>query len=144
MASRDCLTRLVTKPYDNCITITVAEPLGMLSSTNILIITQLLPFTPKYNSPPYLLSARPTYVVMRLVSALLPLSVLGIVRVGKLPLTPAHTPVINVASVLSSIPVTLVSTPVTLAVAVIVDISIGAALSMTSTYTLLAVPPGLS
>ena len=80
---------------------------------------------------------------MYLVSALLPLYVLGTRRVGRVPLNPAHTPIPDLDSSLSSVPDGVASTHVDLDTAVVMAISIRSDLTMTPTSTPLNATPSL-
>ena len=102
--------------------------------------TQLFTISTQIYFLPSLLSTLP----ISLVSALMPMYLLGMVRVVELPLTPVCYPVPLVAFVLSYLPAAMASSLVNLAAAVIVDTSIKAYLSMNSASNLMAVLPGIS
>ena len=102
----------------------------MLSYANILIITPLFPFLPIYLSP--FLDINRTYLRRNAPG----LHTAAFIRIGygynwERTIDPARTPVPSAVSYLSSLPAVVASAPVTVAVAVITAILIGASLSIT-------------
>ena len=77
---------------------------------------------------------------MCLVSALMPLYVLGMVGVGRVTLTHTRTPVPDLAYVLTA----MASAPVALSAVVVMDISLVSTLSMTLASDLLTVQTSVS
>ena len=110
----------------------------------LIFVYSTITISPQTIPPTTLISSQPIYVVMHLVSSLLPLSVLGMGRVGIVPLTPACALVSNLISVLLSVPSTLAFAPTTLAATVVITISIESRVYVTPESALLDILSELS